>query len=105
MEPLNGSDRCTFDVNVDSNVYSLEVCQKACYAMMGRLSCLIKTEGNTIRIKATIINALGDTSATLEAMLLDELLDYSLREKICNQTKDIRNIILSNAFSNTKLVS
>ena len=41
----------------------------------------------------------------IKALLLDELLDYSLRASIADQTENVRNIILSNAFSNTKLVN
>ena len=40
-----------------------------------------------------------DSNKEIRLLLLDELLDYSLRESISEQTEDVRNVILANAFS------
>jgi His-Xaa-Ser system protein HxsD len=99
------SDRWSCELELDQEVYSLEVCKKACYALMHYASCQIKKTDSSIRILARPGDDCSVTSQEFEALLLDELLDYSLRDSISAQTEDIRNVILSNAFSNTKLVS
>lgn len=103
-EGLIASDRVTFEVKVDSNVYSLEVCKKACYALMGYLSCIIQTSSSHNVITAKVTGDHSKSSVELKELLFDELLDYSLRESISSKTENVRNIILSNAFSNTRLV-
>ena len=91
-------------LDIDEEVYSLNVCKKACYVLMRLLSCEIKKTGSHIRILATSGDECSYSAEEAKALLLDELLDYSLRETISNKTEDVRNVILSNAFSNTKLV-
>jgi His-Xaa-Ser system protein HxsD len=104
MSATIASDKCYFDLKLDSNVYSLDVCKKASYALMDYISCEIKTINSEIIIEAFKSSDSEYDADQLQALLLDELLDYSLRESISKQTEDVKNIILSNAFSNTKLV-
>lgn len=104
MNATIASDKCYFELKLKSDVYSLEVCKKASYALMDYISCEIKTNNSEIIIKASKSSDSEYDANELKALLLDELLDYSLRESISKQTEDIKNIILSNAFSNTKLV-
>ncbi len=94
----------TFSVSVDSNVYSLITCKKSCYALMNYFSCEIRLEATDIIMLLTPNDACNVSEEELRLLLLDELLDYSLREKISEQTDDVRTLILSNAFSNTKMV-
>ena len=82
------------------------VCQKACYALMNLISCSIGSVDSESfwTIEASISEGCEKSVSELKHLLLDELLDYSLREKISEKTEPIRNLILSNAFSNSGLV-
>ena len=105
MTNVIATDKRIFDLDVDSNIYSIDVCKKACYALMAYISCSFKISQSKITITAVISGEHTEDIDQIEALLLDELLDYSLRESISSQTENLRNIILSNAFSNTKLIS
>ena len=105
MSSVIASDKRSFELDVDLNVYSLEVCKKACYALMAHISCNLAISKSQITIKAMVSGEYPEDVEQIKALLLDELLDYSLRASISDQTENIRNVILSNAFSNTKLVS
>ncbi len=104
MSKLIASSRPRFEVSVDVNVYSLEVCKKACYALMSLMSCQLRQLGETVVIEAHVNSDGKKDVPELTELLLDELLDYSLRETISSKTEGIRNVILSNAFSNSKLI-
>jgi His-Xaa-Ser system protein HxsD len=98
------TDSRQFDVELDSGVYGLLVCQKACYALMNYISCQISTSDTKIKIVATVNSDCGKSTSELKGLLMDEMIDYALRETISAKTESVRNIILSNAFSNTKLI-
>lgn len=104
MADLIASDRHSFVVDIDQAVYSLTSVKKACYALMQFMSCQLSVDGDKIVIKSYPVADCAKGPEELEALLLDELLDYSLREIISEKTDPTRNLILSNAFSNTKLV-
>jgi len=105
MDDVIATDTVSFVLEVSLDVYNLHVCKKACYALMGLVSCEIDCdENNRARIEVTASKDCKLDEASLRQFLTDELLDYSLREEIGIKTENIRNIILSNAFSNTKLV-
>ena len=105
MTSVIATDKRSFELEIDPNVYSIEVCKKACYALMSYISCNLETSRSKITIKAMISGEHTEEVDQIKALLLDELLDYSLRASIADQTENVRNIILSNAFSNTKLVN
>lgn len=104
MSELIGSDRPSFDLEVNANVYSVDSCMKAAYALMSKLTAQIETEGEKIKICITPAGNFDLTETELKGLFLDEILDYSLRESIKEQTASYRDIILSNAFSNSKLI-
>jgi His-Xaa-Ser system protein HxsD len=105
MSTVIATDKQVFKLELDVNVYSLEVCKKACYALMNYISCQLASSESHITITASINGDYTEDVDQMKALLFDELLDYSLRESISSQTENLRNIILSNAFSNTKLIS
>lgn len=105
MSELIGTDKSQFTLVLDQEVYSLTVVQKACYSLMHYMSCLVSISGGNVIVKANPSPEGEKPVSELESLLMDELLDYSLRETISQQTETVRNLILSNAFSNTKLIS
>lgn len=104
MNQIIASDSLAFHVEVDSTIYSELVCQKACYVLMRHMSAKVTSTEKSYIISGNLEASSNLTLVEIESMLIDELLDYSLREKIAEQTENTRNLILSNAFSNTKLV-
>ena len=105
--PDNGliaSDKREFVLRLDSAIYSADVCKKASYAMMSLFSSQISTDGQDFVISVSVNQETAESVSQLQELLLDELLDYSLRESISQKTESIRNVILANAFSKTKLV-
>ena len=101
---LIASDKRQFELRVDPEIYSIEVCKKSCYALMFLFSSKISVESKQLVINASINQETTETIPQLQELLLDELLDYSLRESISLKTEAVRNVILSNAFSKTRLV-
>jgi His-Xaa-Ser system protein HxsD len=103
MKNIIVSDCEVFSLSLDSSVYSLSVIQKSCYALMHLFSVNISRYENNFLLKIQPLSS-DLSSKELEGLLLDELLDYSLREKISEKTEGVRNLILANAFSKTKLI-
>lgn len=90
-------------LQLDSTIYSLEAVQKAAYRFIDRLTILLSQDGD--QIICDIAPILG-AALPLETLVDDfkrELLDQQLRQKIKAETADVRNLILSYAFSRTGL--
>ena len=85
-------------INFDSAVFSVESVQKAIYRMGNKISASIALDKNMIRVEVETIE---------KNVIIDEIFgelrqtvnDYSLREKISAETQEMRNLILSAAFS------
>ena len=71
---------------------------------MSLASCEIQKEEALFTVTVNVISDASQSNNEIRLLLLDELLDYSLRESISEQTEDVRNIILANAFSRSRLV-
>lgn len=104
MKNVIATESRSFQAKINPSIYSLLVCQKACYALMNYMSCKIDYVGDDLVIEVNVSDECDKTLDDLNHLLLDELLDYALREKISEKTEPVRNLILSNAFSNTGLV-
>lgn len=105
MSGIITTDKPVFEIEIDSNVYSLDSCKKAAYALMAKCTAKIELSANNkINITVIPIPTSDLSESELTTIILDEVLDYSLRESIRDQTSSYRDIILSNAFSNTKLI-
>lgn len=85
-------------INFDSAVFSVESVQKAIYRMGNKISASISLDKSMIRVEVETIekNAIIDE---IFSELRQTVNDYSLREKISAQTQEMRNLILSAAFS------
>ena len=104
MNDVITTDKKSFEMELCSKVYSLLTCKKACYALMELVSCEITSSPDKLLVKVHPTPACNKDEQELRTLLLDELLDYSLRQTIAEKTESIRTLILSNAFSKTKLV-
>ena len=85
-------------INFDSAVFSVESVQKAIYRMGNKISASISLDKNMIRVEVESIekNAIIDE---IFSELRQTVNDYSLRGKISAETQEMRNLILSAAFS------
>lgn len=99
------TDKRHLEFEIDSAVYSMECVKKSCYALMAIGSSEIRTlTDHQILVKMAILQDINQSDAEIRQLLFDELLDYSLRESISKQTEGVRNVILANAFSRSRLI-
>jgi len=88
----------------DERVYSVVTLQKAAYRFINYFACNFSLSEHQIQCE---IESTGNmTPEAFNAKVHDfkkEVLDQHLREKIKAETDDIRNLILSVAFSSTGL--
>lgn len=91
-------------LSFDPSTTSLDAVQRAAYRLSARLSCDIALAGDGA-IEVTVHPS--EEEAGLDALLGDfrnEVLDQVLRERIRDETGDVRNLVLALAFSKTGLV-
>jgi His-Xaa-Ser system protein HxsD len=92
------SQRASFDLSS----YSLDAIQRAAYRMSDRTSCEILVEEGAVEV---VLTPLGNADAAgMVAELRNEVLDQVLRERIREETRDVRNLVLALAFSRTGLI-
>ena len=93
------------DLELDKNIYSLIVIQKAIYKFSDRISCEINKKDNKLYcLKFYLLDKVIWKVDDLKKSFLNELNDQSLRVKIKNETEAVRNVILAHAFSKTTLI-
>lgn len=90
-------------LDLDQSVYSLEAVQKAAYRFIDRLTVLISQSEGVIACDIDMIVGRDDLLDPILADFKRELLDQQLRVQIKNETTDVRNLILSHAFSRSGL--
>lgn len=90
-------------LDLDQSVYSLEAVQKAAYRFIDRLTVLISQSEKVITCDIDVIAGRKDLLEPVLADFKRELLDQQLRVQIKNETTDVRNLILSYAFSKSGL--
>lgn len=91
-------------LSFDASTASVDAVQRAAYRLSDRLSCDIDLADDGA-IEVTIHPAEADVD--LDALLgefRNEVLDQVLRERIRDETSDVRNLVLALAFSKTGLV-
>jgi His-Xaa-Ser system protein HxsD len=91
------SRRVAFDLDAQS----LDAVQRGAYRLSGRASFEIVVAAGTAEVVVTPTE--GEDAAALEAELRNEVLDQVLRERIREETTDVRNLVLALAFSRTGL--
>lgn len=92
------SRHCSFDLTA----YSVDAIQRAAYRLSDRASCEVVVGEATIEVEVTALAEDSDASSLL-AELRSEALDQVLRERIREETADVRNLVLALAFSRTGL--
>lgn len=89
----------------DNELYSIETIKKSLYKFADLAGYEITQNEKSIEV--TIFNAKISSQEVqdLENSIRNEVIDQDLREIVANETKDVRRLILANAFSNTELLS
>jgi His-Xaa-Ser system protein HxsD len=93
------------DVSFDGESHSADAIQRAAYRLSDRLSIELTTTEGVHRCRAWVAT---DDEGEAERVLHEfrnEVVDQVLRERIRAETADVRNVILSLAFSQTGLVA
>lgn len=83
--------------------YSADAVQRAAYRLSDRMSCELQSEPDAY---VCIVHP-GPGEDELDRLIADfrnEVLDYTLRERIREETRDVRTVILALAFTDTQLV-
>jgi len=90
-------------LEIDEQIYCIEVVQKASYRFIDRLTILIsKSTGNLTCDIEPVIGAEAQLDENV-ANFKRELLDQQLRKQIKDETESARNLILAYAFSRSGL--
>lgn len=92
--------RLTFD----AACYTADAVERAAYRFSDRLSSEVSADAASI---TCVLRVSGGDAVQAEQVLADfrnEVLDQTLRARIRDETREVRNLILALAFSNTELV-
>jgi His-Xaa-Ser system protein HxsD len=89
-------------LSFDRSTASVDAIQSAVYRLSDRLSCDITPADDAIEV---IVHPASpdDDAERLLGELRNEVLDQSLRERVREETSDVRNLVLALAFSKTGL--
>jgi His-Xaa-Ser system protein HxsD len=91
------------EITLDAKAYSVDAVQRAAYRLSDRLSCEVSAEADQVRC-TLYVDADNFSVEEVVADFRNEVLDHTLRERIRNDTRDVRNLILALAYSRTGLV-
>lgn len=91
-------DETTFQIKIDSLLYSSEVIYKCFYWYGGKFSVDIKFENNSYCITITDPKIEWDIESIISKIKTD-LIDFKTREIIFKETKNIREILIAKAFA------
>jgi His-Xaa-Ser system protein HxsD len=97
---LNLSQDCTAAIQVDHALVSVEALLKTCYWFSKDFVCDVVHEGpdrSTVHLKP---KAPGDASLDeVREEFMSHAMDFALRERVAAKTSDVRDLLLSKAFS------
>jgi len=92
-------------LKIDLRVYSLDCLKRSAYRFTDRFAMDVRAEGDAAACRLIFDGHIGDDAADVTvAEFRKELLHQDLRSSIREETRQIRNLILSHAFSKTGLI-
>lgn len=93
-------------MTIDLRVYRLEAIQKAAYRIADRSTVIIgTTDGDHLPVAFTFRPSTSERDAKeVVRLFFEEVLDQELREKIGEETRPMRSLLLAHAFSRTDLI-
>jgi His-Xaa-Ser system protein HxsD len=104
--PLFHVENAEIRTKVDLRVYRLTAVQKTAYKLADRCTAVLgETHGDTLPITIAFGPRVVEAEACeIARQFFRELLDQELREKIGEETRAIRSLLLAHAFSRTDLI-
>lgn len=91
-------------LRIDSAVFDLRTIKETAYRFADKFSIDIMQEGNEYLITMIPLHAETFDPIALENHFRQELIDQDLRRIIREETANVRNLILANAFSRSGLI-
>ena len=89
------------DVRLDADAHSADAIQRAAYRFADQCSLQLTREGSNF---ICALDFPGEADPRVVREFRIAVTDEVLRERIRNETRDVRNLILALAFANTGLV-
>lgn len=90
-------------LEIDEQIYCLEVVQKSAYRFIDRLTILINIGDGKLICEVSAVEGFQEQFEVNIADFKRELLDQQLRKQIKDETEPARNLILAYAFSRSGL--
>lgn len=94
------------EIQFDPKIYSLDTIKKASYKFTDR--CSFEFQAIAEEKILVSVNFLFSPDVASQNDIINqihnEILDQDLRQTVARETEQVRNLILANAFSNTKLI-
>ena len=97
------SPRETQIIQFDSGVYRLDSVKRAAHKFLPQLCVLIAKHDAVIEVQIQPKECC-ELPAIVIGDFCNEVLDQELREQIADETREIRNLLLAQAFSKTSLI-
>lgn len=98
-------DSTPFTLEIDERIYDLECVQRAAAALsnIASFNFSLKSPG-VISVTVSVRSPSTLSHKDAADRLLIEVLDQQLRQKVADETKTERDLVLAYAFSNSKLI-
>ena len=94
------------ELRINLNLYSLDIIKAVVYKNSENYFFEIELNKDEVLLKIKPINDKSKIDEeNLKNLLNIELLDQSLRKSLNEETKDIKKLIMAQAFSNTNLLN
>lgn len=87
-----------FELIIDTKIFSKDIILKTAYNFLDIWYFIFSYEGKNIKMQCQTKNSENISSEQLILNFCDEILNVYLREKIENENKELRNIIISTAL-------
>lgn len=91
-------------LRIDSTIFDLRTIKETAYRFADKFTVDIKHEGNEYIISMFSIHEENFDATAFENHFRQELIDQDLRRMIREETSNVRNLILANAFSRSGLI-
>ena len=101
---MESNQRTANELWFDLDVFSLDTVKKTLYRFADKASFDLEIVDKRVQVRVSSLNPLAVTTDSLITLIKNELIDQDLRDTISRETRDIRTLILANAFSDSGLV-
>jgi hypothetical protein len=95
----------SFVLQIDERIYDLDCVQRAAAVLSNIASFNFSASvADTITVTVSVRSPSTITSKDAADRLLTEVLDQRLRQRVADETKTERDLVLAYAFSNSKII-